>query len=118
MYKIGSFSRQVGIPVRTIHTWERRYGLLKTVRGNGGYRFYDDNSIREARLILDLLSRGVSLGAISGHPQYQMFHQPAASMDIGNSSEVVLERDVARILVGIRKDLNRVLKTAGIEHGE
>lgn len=73
MYKIGQFSRVVGVPVRTLHTWERRYGILSPHRGRAGHRLYDERSVLEARCVLGLMDGGVSLGSIQNHPTYAAF---------------------------------------------
>jgi DNA-binding transcriptional MerR regulator len=73
MYRISQFAKMLGIPMRTIHSWERRYGILKTARGRYGHRLYDETSLDEARLVLALQAEGVALPAIPLHPRYQDF---------------------------------------------
>lgn len=73
MYKISQFAKMLGLPMRTIHSWERRYGILKTTRGRHGHRLYDETSLDEARLVLTLQAEGVALPAIPTHPRYQEF---------------------------------------------
>jgi DNA-binding transcriptional MerR regulator len=107
MYKIGQFSRVVGVPIRTIHTWERRYGLLKTLRAPSGYRIYSERSVQEARCILGLLSAGVSLSSIVQHRDYDVFTMKADTVD---------EQNMLEILSRIQKDIRLI--TTKVNRGE
>ncbi|WP_077954113.1 MerR family transcriptional regulator, partial [Salmonella enterica] len=52
-YSIGEFARLCGINAATLRAWQRRYGLLKPQRTDGGHRLYSDDDIRQALSILD-----------------------------------------------------------------
>ncbi|MBX4365223.1 MerR family DNA-binding transcriptional regulator, partial [Mycobacterium tuberculosis] len=39
-YSIGEFARLCGINATTLRAWQRRYGLLKPLRTDGGHRLY------------------------------------------------------------------------------
>ncbi|EBQ2874974.1 MerR family DNA-binding transcriptional regulator, partial [Salmonella enterica subsp. enterica serovar Montevideo] len=47
-YSIGEFARLCGINAATLRAWQRRYGLLKPQRTDGGHRLYSDDDIRQA----------------------------------------------------------------------
>ena len=106
----------VGVPVRTLHTWERRYGLLQTVRRSSGHRLYDDFSVQEARCILGLMEEGVSLGSIADHPSYMIFRMrqnaPSSSPD-PNIETPVNDHQMMEILGRIQQDI-RIL-ARGVE---
>ncbi|VTN15546.1 HTH-type transcriptional repressor YcgE [Raoultella terrigena] len=44
-YSIGEFARLCGINATTLRAWQRRYGLLKPLRTDGGHRQYSDDDI-------------------------------------------------------------------------
>ncbi|HBM3251780.1 TPA: MerR family transcriptional regulator, partial [Klebsiella oxytoca] len=52
-YSIGEFAQLCGINATTLRAWQRRYGLLKPQRTDGGHRLYSDDDIQQALKILD-----------------------------------------------------------------
>ncbi len=63
-YSIGEFARLCGIPATTLRAWQRRYGLLKPMRTEGGHRLYSDDDIQLALNILDWVKKGVPVGQV------------------------------------------------------
>ncbi len=57
-YSIGEFARLCGINATTLRAWQRRYGLLKPLRTDGGHRLYSDDDVQQALKILDWVKRG------------------------------------------------------------
>lgn len=55
---IQDVSRLLGVPAPTIRSWERRYGLPRTLRSSGGHRRYPDAALRELRLMRDAIAQG------------------------------------------------------------
>jgi len=55
---IQAVSELLGIPAPTIRSWERRYGLARTVRTGGGHRRYSPPQIADLRHMRDEISRG------------------------------------------------------------
>ncbi len=47
-YSIGEFARLCGINATTLRAWQRRYGLLKPLRTDGGHRLYSDDDVQQA----------------------------------------------------------------------
>jgi len=63
-YSIGEFARLCGINATTLRAWQRRYGLLKPQRSDGGHRLYSDDDIQQALNILDWLKKGVPVSKV------------------------------------------------------
>ncbi|ECG8588941.1 MerR family transcriptional regulator [Salmonella enterica subsp. salamae] len=63
-YSIGEFARLCGINATTLRAWQRRYGLLKPQRTDGGHRLYSDEDIQQALTILDWMKKGVPISQI------------------------------------------------------
>jgi DNA-binding transcriptional MerR regulator len=57
-YSIGEFAQLCGINATTLRAWQRRYGLLKPQRTDGGHRLYNDDDIQQALKILDWVKKG------------------------------------------------------------
>jgi MerR family transcriptional regulator, light-induced transcriptional regulator len=55
---IGAVSRETGVPIETLRTWERRYGVPDPIRTPSGHRVYPQNTIPHIRLIAEAVSRG------------------------------------------------------------
>ncbi|HCR0833402.1 TPA: MerR family transcriptional regulator, partial [Klebsiella aerogenes] len=63
-YSIGEFSRLCGINATTLRAWQRRYGLLKPERTDGGHRLYNDDDVQLALKILDWVKKGVPVSQV------------------------------------------------------
>lgn len=60
MYTIKQAAERTGIPAATLRAWERRYAVLRPPRSAGGYRLYDDASIRDLEVMKGLVALGHS----------------------------------------------------------
>jgi DNA-binding transcriptional MerR regulator len=61
LYNIGAVTRATGIPIATLHAWERRYGFPHpSARTVGGHRLYSEKDIALLRSIRDQISQGIS----------------------------------------------------------
>ncbi len=65
LYKVGAISRLTGFSPELLRAWERRYGLLKPVRGKGGQRLYTSEDLRLLQQIRRMLSQGRSIGELA-----------------------------------------------------
>jgi DNA-binding transcriptional MerR regulator len=46
IFNIGAVTRMTGIPITTLHAWERRYGFLRSsARTLGGHRLYTEKDV-------------------------------------------------------------------------
>ncbi|WP_300005270.1 MerR family transcriptional regulator [uncultured Cedecea sp.] len=63
-YSIGEFAKLCGINATTLRAWQRRYGLLKPQRSDGGHRLYSDDDIQQALNILDWIKKGVPVSKV------------------------------------------------------
>lgn len=63
-YSIGEVARLYGINSVTLRAWQRRYGLLKPQRTEGGHRVFDDNDLQTIQIILGWIGRGIPVGQI------------------------------------------------------
>lgn len=61
---IGALSKATGIPINTLRTWERRYGVPSPGRTEGGQRVYDAAEVQRLRLIARSLESGHRPGQI------------------------------------------------------
>ena len=59
-FRIGELSYRVGVSPDVLRAWERRYGLLKPSRTEGGYRLYTERDEWRVRLMQHHLCSGVS----------------------------------------------------------
>ena len=75
-YSIGEFARLCGINATTLRAWQRRYGLLKPLRTDGGHRQYSDDDVQQALKILDWVKKGVPVSQVKpllSRPSYQLY---------------------------------------------
>jgi DNA-binding transcriptional MerR regulator len=59
VFTIGSAARLLRVPVATIRTWEKRYGLVVPARSNGGQRLYTREQLDQLRFVVDRISEGM-----------------------------------------------------------
>jgi MerR family transcriptional regulator, light-induced transcriptional regulator len=58
--RIGELSRRSGVSNELLRAWERRYGLLRPTRSDGGYRLYSAQDERRVAAMRSHLERGLS----------------------------------------------------------
>lgn len=64
-YRIGAVARLSGLTTHAIRVWERRYGVLKPDRSQGGARLYSDLEVEHLRALKRAVDRGHSIGQIA-----------------------------------------------------
>ncbi|OBU16297.1 helix-turn-helix-type transcriptional regulator [Photobacterium aquimaris] len=64
LFAISEVSEITGVNSVTLRAWQRRYGLLVPQRTPKGHRLYTQADIAKIQLILDWLSKGVSIGKV------------------------------------------------------
>ena len=58
--RIGELSRRSGVSTELLRAWERRYGLLRPTRSEGGFRLYSPQDEQRVAVMLEHLERGLS----------------------------------------------------------
>jgi DNA-binding transcriptional MerR regulator len=58
--RIGELSRRTGVAADTLRAWERRYGLLRPERSEGGFRLYQREDEHRVGAMKALIDSGVS----------------------------------------------------------
>ncbi|TVQ94456.1 MAG: MerR family transcriptional regulator [Deltaproteobacteria bacterium] len=61
-YRIRTVVDMTGIPRNTLLAWERRYGVPKPNRTDGGHRVYDDEDVQILHRLTQLLEKGHRIG--------------------------------------------------------
>ncbi len=60
LYNIGVVTRATGVPVTTLHAWERRYGFPHASRTAGGHRLYSEKDISLLRWVKAQVDAGLT----------------------------------------------------------
>ena len=58
--RIGELSRRTGVVEATLRAWERRYGLRRPERSEGGFRLYSDDDVARVRAMQERLDEGLA----------------------------------------------------------
>ena len=61
LYNIGVVSRFTGVPIATLHAWERRYGFPIVSRTAGGHRLYSEKDIARLRWVKSQVDSGLTV---------------------------------------------------------
>ena len=64
LYTIGEVALLCDINPVTLRAWQRRYGLLKPQRTDGGHRLFNDDDIDRIREIKSWIDNGVQVGKV------------------------------------------------------
>jgi len=118
VYNIGAIARITGIPIATLHAWERRYGFPQAARSAGGHRLYSDNDMLLLRAVKGQIEQGLSarhaVAAVqqmadagtlsSGHP----FETPQAGTP-GNVPSALRDQMIASLLQPDLEQADRLL---------
>jgi methanogenic corrinoid protein MtbC1 len=67
VYTIGHAAQLTGVPAATLRVWERRYGLVRPERSEGGYRLYDEHALQVLRAMSALVAAGWSPRTAAAH---------------------------------------------------
>ena len=112
IFNIGAVTRTTGIPVATLHAWERRYGFPISMRTPGGHRLYSQAVIQQllqvksridqgmqTRHAIKLVQNNFSKVAAQSNLQLDEFgkqSQPSIQVDPTNFVNALLEQNIQR----------------------
>jgi MerR family transcriptional regulator, light-induced transcriptional regulator len=65
-FRIGELSYRVGVSADVLRAWEKRYGILRPIRTETGYRLYDEHDEWRVRMMQQKLWAGVSPAQAAG----------------------------------------------------
>lgn len=108
-YSIGEFARLSGITATTLRAWQRRYGLLKPQRTEGGHRLYSEEDVQQALKILDWVKKGVPPGQVKA-----LLERPAAGRT--NNWQTLQQNMLQRLQAGKIDSLRQLIYDAGREY--
>lgn len=74
VYSIGEVAERCGINPVTLRAWQRRYGLLKPQRSEGGHRQFDDEDIQRIDEIKRWVDSGVPVGKVKALLEGEKVH--------------------------------------------
>ncbi|MHA0961725.1 MerR family transcriptional regulator [Enterobacter cancerogenus] len=108
-YSIGEFARLSGITATTLRAWQRRYGLLKPQRTEGGHRLYSEDDVRQALIILDWVKKGVPIGQVKS-----LLERPTPRRT--NNWQTLQQTLLERLKAGKIESLRQAIYDAGREY--
>jgi len=71
-YRIGAVSRLTGLSADVVRVWERRYGVIRPQRSNGGSRLYSDADIARLRKLRQAVELGYAIGQVANLPEIEL----------------------------------------------
>jgi MerR family transcriptional regulator, light-induced transcriptional regulator len=72
MLSIGALARAIGIPVETLRTWERRYGVPTAERTESGHRRYSMDTLQKLRLVRAAIQAGHRASLVVGASEAEL----------------------------------------------
>ena len=126
-FRIGEFSRRVGVSADVLRAWERRYGLLEPLRSAGGFRLYTAEDAARVARMRSGIEHGLSAAqaaqaALAGEPASDGLLDDAAarlleSIDSLDEARVHAVLDESLAAFGLEEWLRRILLPALAEVG-
>jgi DNA-binding transcriptional MerR regulator len=102
VFTIGSAARLLRVPVATIRTWEKRYGLVVPARSNGGQRLYTREQLEQLRFVVARISEGMRPGEA-----YRLLQQGSAlSLDVTLAATTRAPEAARRALEQLQAELS------------
>lgn len=110
---IRSVSSILGVPIPTLRSWERRYGVPAPGRTDGGHRRYSVAEIDQLRILRDEISRGLSASDAAGVVRRLFRSADRQSLDaVGRFVEAARNMDP----FSLRDVLDASVHGLGMEH--
>jgi MerR family transcriptional regulator, light-induced transcriptional regulator len=78
-HRIHRVAKLTGLSRDVIRVWERRFGLVKPIRGANRYRNYSDEDVRLLRYLKEQLDAGGSIGELSKLGREELLRRARAS---------------------------------------
>lgn len=72
LYRIGAVAQLAGVPVATLRVWERRYGVVKPPKSDGGHRLYTEGDVLRVTLMKNLTMQGHAISHLSSLETVQL----------------------------------------------
>lgn len=72
MLSIGALARAIGVPVETLRTWERRYGVPSAERTESGHRRYSMETLQKLRLVRAAIQAGHRASLVVGASEAEL----------------------------------------------
>jgi MerR family transcriptional regulator, light-induced transcriptional regulator len=94
--RIGELSRRTGVAPELLRAWERRYGLLRPARSDGGFRLYSDADQRRVERMRQHLGEGLA-AAEAARRASDGDDERAAGMSDDSRSELQLGAERLRV---------------------
>jgi DNA-binding transcriptional MerR regulator len=95
--RIGELSRRSGVRADTLRAWERRYGLLRPERTEGGFRLYGAEDELRVRTMKSLIDSGVSASEAARLASATSAAEPPRERSAAPLSDETLERQTRRL---------------------
>ncbi|MCP1437590.1 DNA-binding transcriptional MerR regulator [Erwinia persicina] len=109
LYSIGDVAERCRINPVTLRAWQRRYGLLKPQRTEGGHRQFDDEDIQRIEEIKRWIESGVPVGKVKALLEGESVN--------AHDGWMTLQEEMMTVLRHVRPaKLRAKVATAGREH--
>ena len=124
-YRIHRFSKLTGLSTHVIRAWERRYGLVKPIRGANRYRLYSDEDVRLIRYLKAKVDEGMSIGELAEIGRENLLEQAERELVLAPDEPPPSENLVADLIqalldndrIGFERKLNGALAVIPFEEG-
>lgn len=99
LYTLSEVVQLIGIPKRTLHTWERRHRAFEAVRSQNNRQLYGENDVYRLHLLSQLVNSGEPIGSIAS--------LSLSELEAKLSQKRLNERSSAQDFIGIIQELDQ-----------
>lgn len=101
IHRIHRVAKLTGLSKDVIRVWERRFGLLKPVRGANRYRNYSDEDVALLRHVKAELDAGGSIGDLAGLGRDELLRRARASAPRATVTDNTFDRLLRELMAAL-----------------
>jgi DNA-binding transcriptional MerR regulator len=113
--RIGEVARRTGLTPGVLRVWERRYGVLRPARTQGGFRLYSEDDVARVRRMRELVDSGVGTAEAARVVAAAAGPAAAGTPDLATAREKLLAAIAAFDEPAAHAVLDRLLEERPVE---
>lgn len=107
LHRINRFAKLTGLSTHVIRAWERRFQLVKPIRGPNRYRLYSDEDVKLFRYLKGEIDKGSSIGELADLGREELLKRSQQAVIESWQTNRPIERLIDE-LIGSLLDYDRV----------
>lgn len=103
IHRINRFAKLTGLSTHVIRAWERRFQLVKPVRGPNRYRLYSDEDVALFRYLKEQTDRGSSIGELADLGREELLRRSKLALMESGQANPPMQRLIDDLINALRE---------------